>query len=66
MVFGDILVSQIKTFVADIKFPVDKQELIDKLREKGVPEAVMQKVEEFADKEYKDEDEVVEEMRKVE
>lgn len=51
----------IKKYISGVNFPVGKDDLIAFARDHGAPQQFIQLIENFTDKEYRDEGEVTEE-----
>lgn len=56
---------KIQEFLQGLNFPISKQELINKIREKGADNNIMSSLQKMTDKQYQTPADVVDEFRKT-
>jgi hypothetical protein len=56
---------QVQNFIKELVFPVAKQNIVDKAKQKGVDNNIMSLLQKLPDKQYQSQDDVVNELQKV-
>ncbi len=56
---------QVQNALKELVFPVGKQQILDKAKEKGADNTILSMLQKLPDKQYQNQDEVINEVQKV-